>query len=337
MSNLTPTFLDRFVAIDNVCAWPNLTLLPDGDIIATIFNQPSHLQCEGSVECWGSSDNGRTWQHRSTPAPHDPGTARGNVAAGLNAAGNLLVFVSGWDERPTREESAAGAKGAHEPHLILRPWVSHSTDNGNNWQIERETFPARQPIEWIPFSDAQPGASGTLGMTAYTQESDVGEKVDLSSFFRSDDDGRTWRQAGTIARPGNETALLHLGDGHWIAAARWTHLTLYRSRDNGETWQEEEILTRDREIPGHLLRLSDGRVLLTYGVRVAGEHGVSAKLSEDEGKSWSEPLELVCYGDVDGGYPSTVQTADGTLVTAYYCSSIPQHQRYHMGVVRWRL
>ena len=44
----------RFIAIDNVCAWPNLTLLPDGAIIATIFNQPGHGTLEGDAECWAS-------------------------------------------------------------------------------------------------------------------------------------------------------------------------------------------------------------------------------------------------------------------------------------------
>ncbi len=40
------------VAIDNVCAWPNLTVFRDGTIIATIFNQPCHGLWEGDVECW---------------------------------------------------------------------------------------------------------------------------------------------------------------------------------------------------------------------------------------------------------------------------------------------
>ena len=39
----------------------------------------------------------------------------------------------------------------------------------------------------------------------------------------------------------------------------------------------------------------------------------------------------------NGGYPSTVQMADGTLLTAYYSNRVPQHQRYHMGAVRWVL
>ncbi len=39
----------------------------------------------------------------------------------------------------------------------------------------------------------------------------------------------------------------------------------------------------------------------------------------------------------DGGYPSTILAADGTYVTAYYARGVPAHQRYHMGIVRWRL
>ena len=61
---------ERFVAIDSVCAWPKLTRMPDGTIIATIFNQPTHLLWEGEVECWISADQGRTWKLRGTPAPY---------------------------------------------------------------------------------------------------------------------------------------------------------------------------------------------------------------------------------------------------------------------------
>ena len=42
-------------------------------------------------------------------------------------------------------------------------------------------------------------------------------------------------------------------------------------------------------------------------------------------------------GTTDGGYPSTVQLPDGSLVTAYYSNGVTQHRRYHMGVVRWEL
>ncbi len=34
--------MERYVAIDNVCAWPNLTLMPQGTLLAIIFSQPAH-------------------------------------------------------------------------------------------------------------------------------------------------------------------------------------------------------------------------------------------------------------------------------------------------------
>ena len=84
------------VAADNVCAWPNLTVLEDGTIVATIFNQPSHGSVAGDVECWATKDQGATWQKVGTPAPHEPDTNRMNVAAGRANHGDLLVIASGW-------------------------------------------------------------------------------------------------------------------------------------------------------------------------------------------------------------------------------------------------
>lgn len=46
----------RFVAVDNVCAWPNLNVLPDGTIAAIIHKQPSHGKMAGTIECWASKD-----------------------------------------------------------------------------------------------------------------------------------------------------------------------------------------------------------------------------------------------------------------------------------------
>jgi hypothetical protein len=74
--------------------------------------------------------------------------------------------------------------------------------------------------------------------------------------------------------------------------------------------------------------------------------GVFARISRDEGLTWGAPRVLFNTtvrrantrpGGTDGGYPSSVQLKDGTIVTAYYCQRIPMHQRYHMGVVRWRV
>jgi hypothetical protein len=62
---------------------------------------------------------------------------------------------------------------------------------------------------------------------------------------------------------------------------------------------------------------------------------VLAKLTSDEGKTWGEPIRIAHTLESDCGYPSTVQRADGKLVTAWYSKTSENHQRYHMGVAIW--
>jgi len=129
------------VAIDNVCAWPNLTRLRDGTLIATIFNQPSHGLLAGDVECWASRDGGASWTKRGTPAPRESEDSnRMNVAAGLAGNGDLLVIASGWSSR-----DAAGKPGQAFRERILPAWVSRSRDGGQTWTIGTQAFPAGGP------------------------------------------------------------------------------------------------------------------------------------------------------------------------------------------------
>jgi hypothetical protein len=94
-------------------------------------------------------------------------------------------------------------------------------------------------------------------------------------------------------------------------------------------------VTGRSEINGHLARLKDGRLLLSYGNRVAGQFGVMAKFSGDEGRTWSAPLRLATSLEQDCGYPSSVQRADGKIVTVYYAKRVENHERYHMGAAIW--
>ena len=158
----------------------------------------------------------------------------------------------------------------------------------------------------------------------------------------SKDDGITWGDAVVIgAHDYNETAVLRLASDRWLAAARTfgdAHLDLFVSRDEGHTWTKSGPLTLPSQHPAHLMKLSDGRVLLTYGIRGKNHQGVGVRISADQGQTWKAPTRLTnLEGTTDGGYPATVQLNDGSLVTAYYSNGIPQHRRYHMGVVRWGL
>ena len=57
---------------------------------------------------------------------------------------------------------------------------------------------------------------------------------------------------------------------------------------------------------------------MTYGHR-RPPLGNQARLSSDQGRTWSEPMIVSGDGvDSDLGYPSTVQLADGSLLSVWY-------------------
>lgn len=330
------------MAIDNVCAWPNLTLMPQGTILAIIFGQPVHASWEGDCECWASEDSGLTWRPRGTPGPHEPGGNRMNHAAGLARDGAMLALVSGYQ----------GLPAPYEKTTFLPTIACRSYDIGRNWTQTSEIMASEGWSLPVPFGDIVILADGMLGVTMYAESLDGGPWA--AFFYRSEDDGRTWVQPTLIGTGIHETTVVALGAGRLLAAANTeadSHLELYASTDDGATWGARGAVTLAGQHPAHLLRLADDRVLLTYGVRNPGLAAIGYRLSADDGHSWSVPHLLVDINRDPGaatmiypgqttwdhGYPSSVQLEDGTIVTAFYARSTPEHTRYHMAVARWRL
>jgi hypothetical protein len=354
---------EYFVAIDNVCAWPRLVRLPNGEIVAAIYNNVEHGMTCGDVDLWVSADGGRGWSRRSTVSDHadEPEFVRMNHAMGLAQDGSLVVLVSGWSAR----------RGP--PTLPVQICISR--DQGRTWERTICADPAIAPL--VPHGDIVQAADGTLVASLYSEGILPGaaggagaeqNAVRRSVTVRSRDNGRTWGDVRVIANEIGEVSLARLRSGRWLAAARTTGGTagvtaervlssstgvvrLFSSDDEGATWSaHDQPVTLPGQHPASLLELRDGRILLAYGSRITGLYGVGARLSDDGGQTWSRPQFLVGVpGPLDGGYPSTVELDDGSLVTAYYAGpraqgkarelspfGMPWHNRYHMGVCIWK-
>jgi hypothetical protein len=53
--------------------------------------------------------------------------------------------------------------------------------------------------------------------------------------------------------------------------------------------------------------------------QVGQPFGNQARISSDQGRTWSEPLTISADGEgYDLGYPATVELADGALLTVWY-------------------
>lgn len=103
---------------------------------------------------------------------------------------------------------------------------------------------------------------------------------------------------------------------------------VYSSDDEGRSWQflSEPVERNLGGNPPAMIRLADGRICLTWGWR-REPFGIRAWLSEDDGKTWSDPIVLRDDGGTgDLGYTRTVQRPDGKIVTVYYFNDPPEKQ-----------
>lgn len=167
---------------------------------------------------------------------------------------------------------------------------------------------------------------GQEGRVFCTRTIDGGQSWRFISWIGPEPKGFAIMPATIRLSPTNILTTLRRQEGteHWIDA--------YRSTDNGKTWRlVKERLADTGASEGNassLNRLTDGRLVLTYGYR-AVPYGIRARISRDDGVTWS--TEIVLRDDAgcwDLGYPATAQRADGKLVTVYYYNDAPDEERY---------
>jgi sialidase-1 len=128
---------------------------------------------------------------------------------------------------------------------------------------------------------------------------------------------------GHTAADYHEPHAVETADGRIVVVIR-NHGTPFQgetlqtgSADGGRTWAVPHSIGV-WGTPAHLLRLRDGRLLLTHGYR-RPSFGNHARGSADGGGTWSEPLTLSADGlGADLGYPSSVELDDGTILTIWY-------------------
>jgi hypothetical protein len=164
----------------------------------------------------------------------------------------------------------------------------------------------------------------------------------------SSDDGVSWRWLAEIpARPHDDPTQYHelhgveAADGRIIVHIRNHNQANNReilqceSDDGGKSWSTPRPIGV-WGLPSHLLRLRDGRLLMSYGHR-RPPFGNQARISTDSGKNWSEPIVISNDGSGgDLGYPSTVQLDDGSLITVWY-ELLAQSTRAVLRQARWQL
>jgi sialidase-1 len=320
--------------------WPTLTKRKNGELLLVFSGgREAHVCPFGRLEMMRSQDEGRTWCWPQVllDSPID------DRDAGIleTSKGSILVttFTSlAYAELLAKAEKIpAGGPGAWsdlkftewravhqrisetQRQAEVGTWMIRSTDGGVTWSA-RYPVPINSPHGPIQLKD---GRVLYAGKELWKNEHRIG-------VCESQDDGQTWSWLATIpTRPGDKAGEYH--ELHAVECADGTLLAQVRNHNPanaGETLQSESTDGGKSwsiphpigvwGLPSHLLRMQDGRLLMSYGHR-RRPFGNQARLSHDNGKSWSAPMIIsqdALSGDM--GYPSTVECQDGSLVTVWY-------------------
>jgi sialidase-1 len=312
--------------------WPTLVRLRSGGlIVAYSGGRETHVCPFGRVEIIRSADGGRTWSWPEvildTPIDdRDAGVLETPVGTLLVTTFTSLAYeqvlarAKGWPtERLERWRAVDRRTSQSQRRGLLGTWMLRSTDGGMTWSA-----PYRVPLN----SPHGPIAvSGGRLLYAGKQLWSPGTKVGVAE---SSDDGKTWRwlayipaRAGESVENYHELHAVEAADGRVIVQIRnhnpanQGETLQCESRDGGKTWTTPHSIGA-WGLPSHLLRLRNGNLLMSYGYRRA-PFGNRARLSKDHGHTWSEAITISEDApEGDEGYPSTVELADGQLVTVWY-------------------
>lgn len=338
--------------------WPTLTRRKNGELLLVWSGgREAHVCPFGRLELMRSQDNGKTWRWPQVllDGPideRDAGvleTAKGSI---LVTTFTSLAYQTLLDQA---EKIAPGQPGAWEDlklrewravHHRISPeqrqaevgnWMIRSTDGGVTWSA-RYPVPVNSPHGPIQLAD---GRLLYCGVELWRPERRVGA-------CHSKDDGLTWEWLSTIPnRPGDTGREYH--ELHAVETARGRLIAHIRnhnkenaqeilqseSSDGGNSWSIPHAIGV-WGYPSHLLRLKDGRLLMSYSHR-RSPMGNQARVSTDDGSTWSSPITINADAHSgDMGYPSTVECADGTLVTVWY-ELLKDSPNAQLRQARWRL
>lgn len=287
--------------------------LPMGPFVR--LGDGSILTVDTTSNAMQSFDEGKTWQSRPVFVDTDKYSISQERALFKTAGGVvILAFMNGKEKANWNWDKAiSDSPGARLPTYAVR-----SPDDGKTWET-----PQKLHDDWTgAIRNMIQTRAGTIVFTSMMMQHNPGRHSVLT--YSSPDDGKTWRRSNVIDLGGighhggvTEATIEQLGDGRiWmLMRTNWKTFWEAYSSDEGVTWTSIGPTKIDASsAPGLVQRLKSGRLVLVWNryypegktefplsggdnqwseVPVSNHRlELSVMFSEDDGKTWTEPVVI---------------------------------------------
>jgi len=303
---------EGYTFLINSVKFPGLTGMDDGRLVLTLSGVLDPNDQRTGLILF-SDDEGRSWTKPKRLPAHR--------AKPVNLGGQRLMLFS---ETISYSEDGGKTWSNPEPCPSLPDGRPCHTDVAYNPLVEGDT------VTFMLWTPVEPGYSRW----------ETGELFSEAFVRRYHIESKTWDDPIFLPRQWglNEGSLIRAANGDLVAAIRtqmigvpiendhWMGLATTVSTDNGKTWSKPGHHFRYGRHHCTLLNLPDGRILMTYLVRIGqldGKvfHGIEAVISNDNGQNWDWDHRYIISRHPLGSThsPQSVRLSDGRILTVFQC------------------
>lgn len=293
---------------------PALLGLDDGAVMSVYSTPTSYAGKPGECYIAGriTRDGGRTWEPERELTRLPQGRAA-HPTAHRARDGALHVFFLGYKRH-------AWDKASGNPTAETRSdlWTSRSRDGGRTWSEPQMIFEGYTGST----NGAAESRDGRLVVPFSHYVANPGRLV--SRTVVSADGGATWKLSNALDIGGAgdhegalEPCVIELKDGRLWMLIRTSRGFFWESfsEDGGQTWSEATATQiASSHSPGHVVRLTDGRLALAWNPAHCGRRELHLALSTDEGRTWT-PSFTAIRGSTT--YPFILEAKPGELWVGY--------------------
>lgn len=314
---------------------PGMITTNAGTLVAVYDNRltsSGDLPGDIDVGCSRSTDGGKSWEAMKVIAdmgePHNQ-NGIGDPSILYDPINNKIWVASLWSKG---NHSIAGSLPGLSPEVSGQFVLVSSDDDGKTWSKPYNiTSQVKNPAWKILFQGPGNGIAMQDGKLVFPAQYWEASNVSYSTLIYSDDQGISWKRAGTGAKSNTtESQIIETAKGKLMLSMRdnrGTFRSVSTTTNMGETWVEHSTSYNTLLDPVCMASLINTKVKTNGSLKdilffsnpntASGRFNITIKASLDLGETWQPTNQLLIDSRNCYGYSSLTKIDENTIGILY--------------------